>query len=75
MGDLDRLGDTKDMSPSFAGEVTGDVTDNEGCFWGVAGGPTRRAGRSYGAVTRIDGLDDKSDGRGVDANSDWSASK
>lgn len=70
IGDFDRDGDTKDMGPFFAGEVTGDVTDNEGCFWGVAGGPTRKAGRSYGAVTRIDGLDDKSDGRGVDANSD-----
>jgi hypothetical protein len=70
VGDFDRLGDTNDMGPFFVGEVTGDVTDNEDCFWGVAGGPTRRAGRSYGAVTRMDGLEDKSDGRGVDAKSD-----
>jgi len=75
IGDFDRVGETNDMGAFFVGDVTGDVTDNEGCFLGVAGGPTRRAGTSYGAVTRIDGREDKSDGRGVDANSDWSVSK
>lgn len=75
IGDFDRVGEANDIGAFFIGEVTGDVTDNEGCFLGVAGGPTRRAGTSYGAVTRIDGREDKSDGRGVDANSDWSVSK
>jgi hypothetical protein len=72
LGDFDRVGETNDIGPFLerSGEVTGDVTDNEGGFWGVAGGPTLRAGRSYGAVTRIDGLVDRSDGRGVAANSD-----
>jgi len=67
MGDLDRVGEVNVIGATLvdrSGEVTGEVTDNEGGLVGVAGGPTRKAGRSYGAVTRIDGLEERSDGRG-----------
>lgn len=80
MGDLDRVGEVNVIGGTLvdrSGEVTGDVTDNEGGLVGVAGGPTRKAGRSYGAVTRIDGLEESSDGRGdleVDAKRVWSGS-
>jgi hypothetical protein len=68
MGDLDRVGEVNDIVGNLvdrSGEVIGDVRGSvEGVFAGVAGGPTLNAGRSYGAVTCMDGLVDKSDGRG-----------